>query len=226
MPAGRKRPGGGMSAATEVIDRVRISEIWSALGGGPLRHGRGQAFWRDGDGLNVSLDDQKGVWHDFVCGEGGGVLDLVQHVRGGSRAEALRFVADVAGVTLESKPLSKGDRREYAVHRRQAGSLAKACAWWVRAMIQELEGMKAQANEDGDIHTLAWSSRELYSMQRAVPSALMGRFVKAVREDPEVTARLVEAGREDEDNAYMVTALIVAMLAKATGNKTEAAHAA
>lgn len=215
-----------MSAATEVIDRVRISEIWSALGGGPLRQGRGPAFWRDGDGLNVSLNDQKGVWHDFVSGEGGGVLDLVQRVRGGSRADALQFVADVAGVTLESKPLSKGDRREYALHRRQARSLAQQCAWWVRAVVQALERLKAQAYEDGDIHTLACSGRELYSIQRALPSALMGRFLKAAREDPESAARFVDAGCEDEENAYMVTALIVAMLAKATGNQVEAAHAA
>jgi hypothetical protein len=204
-----------MNAATEVVERVRISEVWSALGGGPLRRGRGQAFWRDGDGYNASLNDEKGVWHDFVTGDGGGVLDLVQHVRGGSRSDALHFVADLAGVPLNDTPLSRRQKREYAADRKQAESLAQQCAWWVRASIHEFERIKAQANKDGDFHSLCWSSRELYRMQQAVPSALMGRFLGALRDSPENTVVLVDAGREDEQNAYAVTAIIVAMLATA-----------
>ena len=46
-----------MSAA-EVIDRVRISRVVEALGG-RVRHKRCQAFWRKGDGPNVSLADER-----------------------------------------------------------------------------------------------------------------------------------------------------------------------
>jgi hypothetical protein len=217
-----------MNAATEVVECVRISEVWFALGGGPLRRGRGRAFWRDGDGFNVSLSNDKDCWHDFASGDGGGVLDLVQRVRGGTRAEALHFVAEVAGLPLDDKPLSPRRRQVYAAYRHQAGSLAQQCAWWVRASIQELERIKAQANENDDFHALSWSSRELYRMQQAVPSALMARFLNAMRDHPKNTASLVEAGREDEQHAYAVTALIVAMLAKAAGarDSVEAAHAA
>lgn len=217
-----------MNAATEVVERVRISDLWSALGGGPLRHGRGQAFWRDGDGYNVSLNDAKGVWHDFASGDGGGVLDLVQHVRGGNRADALQFVADLAGISLDSKTLSEPEKRIYAKHRKQAAGLAQQCAWWVRAYCQALERTKSEAYGRGDWDSLAWSARELYQMQQAVPSALMARFLNAMRDNPENTASLVEAGWEDERHAYAVTALIVAMLvtAAAARDAVEAANAA
>ena len=134
-----------MSTAPEIISRIRISDVWAALGGSPLRRGRGRAFWRDGDGYNISVSDAKNCWHDFVSDEGGGVLDLVQKVRGGSRADALRLVADVSGVTLDAKALSNDEKRNYAEHRHQAASLAQQCAWWARAYTQELERTKANA---------------------------------------------------------------------------------
>ena len=71
-----------MTAATnQVLDRVPISQIYRALGGPKLRGTRGPAFWRRGDGLNVSLNDSRSCWRDFKASEGGGVLDLVQRVR-------------------------------------------------------------------------------------------------------------------------------------------------
>jgi hypothetical protein len=45
----------GQSKAAAVLDRVSISAVWAGLGGGALRHGRGTAFWRGGDGLSVAL---------------------------------------------------------------------------------------------------------------------------------------------------------------------------
>ena len=45
--------------AAEIASGVRISDVWRALGGGELR-GRGQAFWRGGDGLSVAQSDTKG----------------------------------------------------------------------------------------------------------------------------------------------------------------------
>jgi hypothetical protein len=204
-----------MSAAGEAVARVRISEVWFALGGGSLRHDRGRAFWRDGDGFNVSLSDDKNCWHDFVTGEGGGVLDLVQHVRSGSRSEALRFVAGLVGIVLDEKAISREERRVSAIHHHQAEHVAQVCSWWARATSLELERAKARAYESGDFETLYWAGRELYQIQQAGPSALMARFVKAMRDDRRNTMTLVESGRQDEQHAYAVTAMIVAMLVKA-----------
>jgi hypothetical protein len=84
--------------------------------------------WRDGDGLNVSLDDNRRVWHDFVTDEGGGVLDLIVQIRGGSRQEALRWLADFAGMIIDH-PLTRVERERYrrqsAVAEREANDLVR-----------------------------------------------------------------------------------------------------
>jgi hypothetical protein len=204
-----------VNTALEIINRIRISTVWAALGGGPLRHGRGRAFWREGDGYNVRLSDQKGVWYDFVSAAGGGVLDLIQHVRGGGRADALKFVAELAGLPLDSRPLSMQEKRTHAKHLHQAGNLAQQCAWWVRAYSQEWERTKALAFENSDWDTLAWSSRELYRVQTAVAASLMDSFLKAFKANPEGAAGLVEAGRDDEWHAYAIAAAITIMIGQA-----------
>lgn len=214
-----------MSGA-EVMDRIKITQVWQALGGGSLRRGRGRAFWRnEADGLNVSVSDAKGCWHDFVSGDSGGILDLVQHVRGGSRAEALQYVADISGVTLDSKRLSRTEKRVYAERREQGTLLAQQVLWWASAYLRKLEITKAAANETGDWNALAWSARELYVLQRAVPSAVMDRFLNSMREDPEATNSFVEAGREDERHAYAIATAITIMLASSAEQK-EAGRAA
>jgi hypothetical protein len=83
---------------TSIIDRANITDVWHRLGGGELRNGRGRAFWRVGDGLNVSVDCERGLWRDFVSGDGGGVLDLIATVRGGTRADAAKWLeAELGG---------------------------------------------------------------------------------------------------------------------------------
>lgn len=74
----------------EILASIKVSRVYRTLvGKEPRRSGsdtwRAVAVWRGGDGFNVSLDDARGIWHDFTTGEGGGVLDLVVRIRGGSR---------------------------------------------------------------------------------------------------------------------------------------------
>lgn len=107
-----------INRAAEILSAVKISRVWQALGGPALRHGRGPAFWRGGDGLSVSVNDSKGVWHDHAGGDGGGVLSLVARVRGGDRQESLKWLADYAGVTLDESPLSTEDKAHWAAERR------------------------------------------------------------------------------------------------------------
>jgi hypothetical protein len=88
-----KPPVQGTSVA-EILARVKISEVYCVLTEkrprpvGP-NSWRGPAVWRGGDGHNVSLNDTRNVWHDFTANEGGGVLDLVVRICGGSRQDAL-----------------------------------------------------------------------------------------------------------------------------------------
>lgn len=103
-----------MSGVRGVLSRLCINDVWRALGGGELRHGRGRAWWRDGDGWSVALDDRCGCWYDHRDGIGGGVLDLVVHVRGGGRQDALRWLADLIGEALDGRPPGRIFAREYA----------------------------------------------------------------------------------------------------------------
>ena len=114
------------TAAGELVAQVRISRVWAALGGCPLHGQRGQAFWRSGDGFNVALDEDRGVWCDHARGEGGGILDLIQHARGSSRQDALCWLADFAGVRLQDRPWNDGESGKHA--RRLAIAEREACA--------------------------------------------------------------------------------------------------
>jgi len=94
-----------MSVVQDVVSAVRISDVYrAACSADPRRAGRDAwralATWRNGGGFNVALDDSRGVFHDFVTDQGGGVLALVQTARGCSKADALRWLADFAGVCM------------------------------------------------------------------------------------------------------------------------------
>ncbi len=122
-PIPTRNPAAGNCGTGLDFSQIRISEVWRALGGGELQHNRGRAFWRNGDGLNISLDDSKGAYYDHARGTGGGVLDLLQLVRGGSRAEAMEWLKAFAGV--ESGPAGRP--------RARSGDWVEAKAaeaWW------------------------------------------------------------------------------------------------
>src|SRR5262249_40922036 len=135
------------NTASEVVRRCRITRVAYALTGiEPRRtvrdNARMPAIWRGGDRLNVSLDDSRGVWHDFVTDEGGGVLDLVVRVRGGSRADALRWLADMAGIPIHETPLSPRERERAAERREFARDLPTA-RFWRRAAVSLTEELLA-----------------------------------------------------------------------------------
>jgi len=116
----------------ELIDSASIAAVWCALGGAELRHGRAPAFWRNGDGHNVSIDAEKNVYYDFVTGDGGGILDLIQTARGCDRKEAIVWLAGLRGVALDNTELSPEKRKAWARnHARDERDLPKA-RWFGR----------------------------------------------------------------------------------------------
>jgi len=121
------------SRVGQIIDSVRISEVWRALGGGGLHRGRGQAFWRNGDGWNIALDDSKGTWFDHARSEGGGIVDLIILVRGGSRQDALRWLADLAGIELDDSPTDPKQRAQWIREQRAFKRDLADARYWVRA---------------------------------------------------------------------------------------------
>jgi hypothetical protein len=104
---------------SDAIRTIEITQVWHALGGGPLRHGRGVAFYRGGDGYNVALDDHKGAWHDHRDGHGGGILDLIQRVLDCNRQAAIIWLSEAFSLDL-GNPLSAVERRAFAKARAEA----------------------------------------------------------------------------------------------------------
>jgi hypothetical protein len=100
--------------------------VWAALGGGPLRNGRGQARWRNGDGWNVSVRDGRG-WFDHRDSRGGGVPELVETVLGCDRKRAIAWLAETFGLDIDgNRSLTPGERRRYSSARAEAAELV---AW-------------------------------------------------------------------------------------------------
>jgi hypothetical protein len=102
----------------EVVSHVQITEVWAMLGGPPLRNGRGKRFWKDGDGYNIRLRDDLNVWKDFVTGQKGGILALIETVLDCDKRTALRFLADRLHLDID-QPLTLAQRRAYHDRRRR-----------------------------------------------------------------------------------------------------------
>jgi hypothetical protein len=116
MPALRPDISGKVASSlngTTLVESTNIITIWEWLGGGELRHSRGKAFWRDGAGLNVSLDAEKGCWFDHAESTGGGKLDLIVQVQHCSRHDALTWLSGMSGIALDSIPLTEEDRERW-----------------------------------------------------------------------------------------------------------------
>lgn len=113
-----------LSAALEL---VRITEVWKKLGGGELRHGRGLAFWRGGDGRHVLLDDEKGMWCDHArSSKGGRTLALIETVLECDRQAAISWLAEAFSLEIDqARQLTPSEKRAYARARREAEQVAE-----------------------------------------------------------------------------------------------------
>jgi hypothetical protein len=197
------------TSASALVSRVRISEVFQSLTGvEPRRSGTGiaraPAVYRGGDGLSVSMDDSRGVWHDFKTDEGGGVLDLIVRVRGGTRRDALRWLADYVRTPLTEGSLSPAERQRWAEHRReQARELPQARHWRRTAVAlgEELLGALKIAFFDPS-NTLRVTSSDLRDITRTLErlrrlngAELVAEFHWWVQHEPQSTAAMVRWAR-------------------------------
>ena len=190
----------------EVLNRVKISDVYQALGGPKLRKMRGPAFWRGGDGFNVSLEDSRGLWHDFTTDEGGGLLDLVVQVRGGNRADALRWLADLAGVPMDDTPLSPEDRERWAAERRELERDLPAARYWRRAAVNMGEELLDQLKTalldpmlpQPEIGEIGHVENVLRSLQRVDGAGLVAEYRWWLEHHPGLTAAMVASAKRLE----------------------------
>lgn len=79
--------------AENVKSHVAISQYLKDQGV-KVTGNRAVAAWRNGQRESVSIDDTKGVWHDFVADEGGDIIALCVKIEGGSFLSACRTLGD------------------------------------------------------------------------------------------------------------------------------------
>ena len=152
---------------------LKILNVWAALGGGELRNRRGRAFWRDGDGYSVTLDEVKNAWYDFRDGMGGGVLSLVETVGGYSRGEALTWLERNCGLDPR-RALSPQEKRLYAAQAAGTERLAERLTDFARGL--ELIAEKTVIDLHGFLgdgyapEALAPFHRQLFIYQSRAPA--------------------------------------------------------
>lgn len=121
----------------DIIARVQITRIAEILGVKLDRtRRRAIATWREGKNFNISLNDEKNVYHDFVTGEGGGLISFVQLVRGCDKREALQWLADFAGVPLQE--MNEAERCEYNRRRVVAQREAQQLIAWRDGLVEAM----------------------------------------------------------------------------------------
>ncbi|MBZ5583376.1 MAG: hypothetical protein LAQ30_14435 [Acidobacteriia bacterium] len=131
------------------------------------------------------MDDSRGVWRDFVTGDGGGVLDLIMRVRGGTRQDAVRWLADITGATLDCRAPSSSSRPEYAEvqrRRRDVPYFADAARFMAEGALELL----SSTDPKRAAHTT------LLAALRVAPEA---EYRAWLDERPRWAAALVSAGR-------------------------------
>lgn len=195
------------------LRELNIVTVYKALGG-ELRGRRGRAFWRDGDGFNVSLDSEKGNWFDFRDGRGGGNLDLVMLARNCDRNAALSWLEINCGLD-PLRPLSPSERREFVARRRAASIAAKAIAHWRRALISDLNARKGAALEAGDDDALAAAASLCNVLENGSTEDYAREFIQHRGTDSTGVTRLIAAGRQRELEDAGITAQAVRLIAAA-----------
>ena len=94
----------------EVIkSQTDIAEVAKELGS-TVRGDRATAAWRNGDGLNVNLDRERGLFYDHRDGRGGDVFNLVQLSRGCDFIDARKWLEDFNGIAYGGRPYPTSSR--------------------------------------------------------------------------------------------------------------------
>jgi hypothetical protein len=197
-------------SSVERITGQAFLSLWRELGGGELRGRRGRAFWRGGDGLNVAVDIERGLWRDHVTGAGGNAVDLVRVALGVGVAEALRWLEE-AGYRQPARRMSAAELAEQRRRREDAKRHRLELADFRRALDCELDRLKLAAAEADDMAALEQAASLQYRLAQD-PEAV---FEELMRADGRRVRWLIEEGRADREQAGKLTAVVVDLLAKA-----------
>jgi hypothetical protein len=175
---------------TEIARRTDIRDVWGALGGAELRGTRGRAWWRSGDGFSVSLDARRSLWYDFVAGEGGDVIALVQRVRECDFKAAAAWLADYAGVAAveDRRPADRTAAQDWRTDLEWA-------AWWGRAAEMLAEDALAALPS---WHAARALLTALLATIRLGDASLVAEYRASRKRHPELTRAIALAGQRSD----------------------------
>ena len=179
--------------AAELIQAVRIRDVWRELGGDDPVRGRTRAFYRNGDNPNaVSLNDDKACWHDFVTGEKGGMLSLIQRILGCDRVGALRWLSQFTGLALDGQPFTRAQRRVLADQRERERREIRKAQFFRIAATNMAERVLDELPED--VPDRFGPTQFLLNLRSADGPALLTVYRDFIEREPKLTAALVHAG--------------------------------
>jgi hypothetical protein len=219
------------------IDRVRdATDIVSLVGEyialkkSGVHHQGLCPFHKDKKTPSLSVDGNKGLWHCFGCQKGGNAFQWLQEIEGIPFPDALRRLADRAGISLDD------ERRRPAVERGGAKLDAKDVAYFWRSVkrrlketLRELERWDRQACRKfgpglmsgelipADEEEWMWFCLQFPDLVRPsiesslnlIENATQETLTKAYRSLPEnVREQAGRRRREDEGNMTALTDLL------------------
>lgn len=193
------------------LTAIPILDVWRRAGGGMVRRdGRARAFWRDGDGWSVSIDQAGNVWYDFAAGGGGGVLALLQVILRTDRRGALRWL-EREGL-LAPRETTAEDRARYAHLRELARGRTADYPFWRRGAAWRAERAKATAAWRSDWNRLALFAPLVYRLTQGKPADVLPLYHDHLKRFPQRAASLIAWGRADVADAHAVAWACASML--------------
>lgn len=201
-----------METARRICEIVKVSQLYQYLTGVPPKRVRGEMFrapatWRSGDNPSaVSLDDSRGIWHDFVTDQGGGILDFVITVKGGTRKDALGIVAEFAGISLISESQPSEDHERWLEHKRILDAELQIARYWKRAAIKITAELLIELKRPLEDPTLPFpefssiydATQFLHRLESLDGLDLIAEYHSFLESNPGLTAALVRWSRMRE----------------------------
>jgi DNA primase len=133
----------------EIIEEIRASTDIVDLVGGFVSLRKAGKSWK---GLcpfhtektpSFHVTPDRGIFHCFGCGRGGNVYAFLMEHEGLSFLEAVRFLADRAGIALP-KPSADGTRGEDAVRETTLRATRAALDWFRKGLADRARGARAR----------------------------------------------------------------------------------
>lgn len=136
-----------------------------------------------------------------LANEGGGVLDLVVRIRGGSRQGALRWLADFARVPLDNRFLSVSQRADWARQQQLVKRELPRARLWQRAALalgdQVLDNLKAALADPKlprpEIGEIAFWTRQIAAWRRMTEAELVSEYLWWAGHQPRLTEGMIYA---------------------------------